>query len=329
MGIGLVSISTTQKKEPVPQPGPPFTANSADNGLSVDSVTGRIVLGNDQGAIGAPAQLLSEREIITEDALFNLFGLTFLSGITGMQTRLDGQTISMVGAANTSPQITLGTSGNAGNPLIQLNATGTGDPKLNLITTGNGSPELLAQTAAGLARLRIRKSTAPAHSLEINIDSGNNPYFTIDATVRTLEINSTTFQTQIGPGMVTFNGADLQVSGSLTNRLMVSSKGAVTYDVDRDLDSGVLFINSAGPGVFNLPNMAAANNRTGFIFRCCIKIVAGVTIQAFAGQVIRFGSLATSSGGTLVSTDVGANVVMVWDSNEWLTESFVGAWVLT
>lgn len=41
--------------------GPPFTAGSANNGLSVDAVTGKIVMGND--VAGATAVLLSNREI--------------------------------------------------------------------------------------------------------------------------------------------------------------------------------------------------------------------------------------------------------------------------
>lgn len=57
------TLVTSQKKEIVviPPPGPPFTANSADNGLSVDPVGGEIVLGNDVG--GNSAALLSDRRI--------------------------------------------------------------------------------------------------------------------------------------------------------------------------------------------------------------------------------------------------------------------------
>lgn len=59
MGIGAISIQTSQKRES----GAPFVSGSADNGLSVDSVTGRIVLGNGVGDPAAPAALLSNREI--------------------------------------------------------------------------------------------------------------------------------------------------------------------------------------------------------------------------------------------------------------------------
>lgn len=62
--IGLASFGVSQKKDPVPQPGPPFASNSANNGLSVDAVTGKIVLGNDVGDPASPAALLSPREIV-------------------------------------------------------------------------------------------------------------------------------------------------------------------------------------------------------------------------------------------------------------------------
>lgn len=58
MGIGAIAIQTSQKNEPS---GSPFTPGSADNGLSVDGVSGNIVLGND--VAGVTAALLSNREI--------------------------------------------------------------------------------------------------------------------------------------------------------------------------------------------------------------------------------------------------------------------------
>ena len=54
----LSTLGTFQKKE---QSGPPFAPTSANNGLSVDAVTGRIVLGNNVGSV--LATLLSNRVI--------------------------------------------------------------------------------------------------------------------------------------------------------------------------------------------------------------------------------------------------------------------------
>lgn len=68
--VGQGSISVSQKAPVIPAPGPPFPATSADNGLSVDPVTGRIVLGNDVG--GLLAALLSDREIPMDGSLFRM-----------------------------------------------------------------------------------------------------------------------------------------------------------------------------------------------------------------------------------------------------------------
>jgi hypothetical protein len=56
-------IGTVTRENKKPAAGAPFPSGSADNGLSVDSVTGRIVLGQDVGAVGDPGQLTSNREI--------------------------------------------------------------------------------------------------------------------------------------------------------------------------------------------------------------------------------------------------------------------------
>lgn len=62
-------------------PAPPFDPNSADNGLSVDPISGRIVLGNDAG--DSLATLLSNREIPLNGfdvAFTKAIGTTFFSG---------------------------------------------------------------------------------------------------------------------------------------------------------------------------------------------------------------------------------------------------------
>lgn len=66
--IGQGSLGFSPKEVTIGPPGPPFLPTSADNGLSVDLVTGRIVLGNDVGGTGA--ELLSAREIEMQDFSF-------------------------------------------------------------------------------------------------------------------------------------------------------------------------------------------------------------------------------------------------------------------
>lgn len=313
MGIGVVGIQTSQKKE---QAGPPFTSNSADNGLSVDAVSGRIVLGNDVGDPAAPAILLSNREIITEDALFNLFSILLNSIQTGIGTVLNGQMVQVFSNNGNAPTI-IATDGGSGSPTVTASVAG-----------GLGGLATVSASAGAGDTAQLSVSRGGADTLSIRTSGGGSVFFIVGNAVQVWAVDTATFNQQAGPGLLTFNGAAFQVNGSLTNRLLVQSQGAGAYNVSRDLDSSKQFINSAA-ATFNLPNMAGANNRNGFIFRLCVKAVAGVTVQAFAGQVIRFGSLSTSSGGTLVSTDVGAYVTLIWDTTNWLTSTFNGAWDLT
>jgi hypothetical protein len=290
MGIGVIALQTSQKRE---QSGPPFVTGSANNGLSVDAVSGKIVLGNDTGDPLAPAALLSDREILTEDVALNNFAVLLNAIQTSVLTRLSGSIIEMIGTNGALARIRIQTD------------------------------------AAGLSLLDIRNVNDM-----FTLDAGNNPgtiTFSAGQIVASpwLQVDTATRAAQIGSTLVASNTATLQVTGTLTNRLFISGIGAGTTNVDRDLDSGKLFFNSAAANLA-LPNMAGANTRTGFILRANCAAVAGITITASAGQTIRFGSLATSSGGTLSSTDVGAYaVITLINSATWVTETFNGAWVLT
>lgn len=52
--------------------GPPFIPTSADNGLSIDTISGRVVLGQNVGQAGNPARLLNNREIPLNTFQLNL-----------------------------------------------------------------------------------------------------------------------------------------------------------------------------------------------------------------------------------------------------------------
>lgn len=68
----------------IPQSGPPFQATSANNGLSVDPVSGKIVLGSDTNT--TDAQLLSNRDIDTGTGV-GIFSLRFTRSAFGQDFR--------------------------------------------------------------------------------------------------------------------------------------------------------------------------------------------------------------------------------------------------
>jgi hypothetical protein len=285
MGIGVISLQTSQKRE---QSGPPFAAGSADNGLSVDAVTGRIVLGNDVTGVAGTAALLSSREIS-----MGAFAVLLNAIAASVLTRLSGSLIEMVAA-------------NAATATIRIQSDAGGLSVLDIRNV--------------LDQFAIDAGGTPGSITFSTGQLGTSPWLRVSTSARTAQIGST---------LTTSNTATLQVTGTLTNRRFLQSQGAGTYNVDRDLDSAKIFRNSAAAN-FAFPNMVGSNFRSGFTAAFNCNNTAGITITAATGQTIRFGSIATSSGGTLISTDVGAFCQLtLLDSTTWFTESFNGAWVLT
>ncbi len=288
MGIGLIAIQTSQKKE---QSGPPFTSDSADNGLSVDSTSGHIVLGNDVADPLAPAILLSNREIATQDAVgTNLFSISLNDLFNAINTALNGSNITIADAAGISQLV------------ADVNPGGLTAARLFI--------------QSNTVKWKVQSSTT-----DVTITSGS-------ANIGVMRFQNVSpfgvhFHAATGNA---YNSATVQISGTTTFRRFTQSTG-VNVSIDRDLDSGKLWRNSAAVNL-TLPNMAGANSRPGFILRACCNNVAGLTITATA-LAIRFGSLITSVGGTLNSIDVGACVTIVYDGTQWITESFCGAWTLT
>lgn len=327
MGIGVVALQTSQKRE---QSGPPFVSGSADNGLSVDAVTGKIVLGNDVNDPAAPAALLSNREIITDDPLFNLFSILLNSAQSGIATQLDGTMVRVFSANSSAPAIVASDS-LSGNPTLSANVSGGlgGTAIVQAVAAAFDNAQFFVQAGNGGTALI---NTRVAGNVWNIVNGGTGNFFVawsnFGIAISGMGFYGATIQMQVGPTLTTKNSADFQITGTTTYRRQVESQGAGTYNVDRDLDSGKFFRNSAAVN-FALPNMFAALSRAGFVFRARVFNAAGITITAFAGTRINFGSLSTSVAGTLFSTDVGACITITYDVDGWVTESFTGAWGLT
>lgn len=310
MGIGVISLTTSQKKE---QSGPPFIDGSANNGLSVDPITKKIVLGNDDNDPLSPARLLSNRAI--EMDAVGAFRIALNAVVAAVKTFLTGDTVEISGGDFTLPALrVIGSTG-----AIVVNECITGDDGVSqlMVKSGNnGSPSL-----------RVNNNNTDI--LDITTGFGIAD-FIANASQSVITIDLANLFIQIpGGSPATFNTAALQVQGSVTKRLFRQSQGAGTLNINRDLDSAKFFTNT-GAAVFALPNMVGSNNRPGFYFDVMCNNAAGVTIDADAGVVIRFGSLVTSAGGTISTTEVGACVrVVLVDSSTWVAASFTGLWSLT
>jgi len=62
MGQNQGSLTVNQRTPTTTTPPPPFIASAAENGVSIDPITFRIVLGQVNGQVGNPGRFLSDRE---------------------------------------------------------------------------------------------------------------------------------------------------------------------------------------------------------------------------------------------------------------------------
>jgi len=95
--IGQGSMGLGHKQELPGPPGPPFLPTSANNGVSVDPVSGKIVFGQAPGEAGNPGAVISNREMVLNpnttvfwiDTLGEIFGiLDFTNGTVGWGVNL-------------------------------------------------------------------------------------------------------------------------------------------------------------------------------------------------------------------------------------------------
>src|SRR5574341_2397048 len=104
-----------------PPGGPPFMATAAENGLSVDPVSGKIVLGNAIGEPGDPAKLLSNRDILLNGFEFRM------TGALGIQLLVDGTGAfgnSQLACDDLTANVILFNAGNGSQANLEANSAG-------------------------------------------------------------------------------------------------------------------------------------------------------------------------------------------------------------
>jgi hypothetical protein len=229
--FGQGSFNVSQNPNPGTA-GPPFSALSADNGLSVDAVSGRIVIGQSVGAAGDPGQLLSNREVPLKGFSFTLgeagsshfivnpAGAYLLGDLSGLGNG------SNVGVVDASKQLRF----NSGGAIYFDISAGIGSYRMGDVSTiANGSV------------FSINDATQ-----YIEIVTGGNPYFVIDQpnTYYALgDVNNfldPVFELGIGAGVQPFAATSLQVGGSaMTAQETLSIQGGFLPIWSARLDDGV------------------------------------------------------------------------------------------
>lgn len=178
--------------------GAPFPSDAADNGLSVDLVSGRIVLGNDVGQPGNPAQLLSPREIELNSNFLQL--VDTLNGIF-LQLSFLGYSV-FNGAGNLSADITPG----------QISVFDNVGGGANVTLLNAGDQVAMRKTSSGFNQCYFEDNAVPLSRL-----------FVMDFTNTLL---------QMGDTQGSFNGAVATLDDGLGTFDFANTAGTAVYSVN-------------------------------------------------------------------------------------------------
>lgn len=187
--------------------GPPFPLNSADNGLSVDTVSRRIVLGQRVGQVGDPAKLLNDREIPLNGKI-----ITFKGNNIQLQAEDVGGSV-LIRTAPTNYFFNCSPPGN----LYQFgDMFGLSNGNKMSIQTGFGQDQVLFANTARNTRMGINSGGL-----------GNRPDFTLDV-LGTIGVSDNAVPNNGFPTNALLTSKSMFVANNTTNanNLVVASYGA-------------------------------------------------------------------------------------------------------
>lgn len=310
--------------------GPPFVATSAANGLSVDPITGKIVLGNDVLGVPGAAVLLSSREIAMATFLLRLLYPTAGQSITFQNdTNLDLISLLITNAAKTrgiNLEFTL--PGTTGTGLRLQNKSTNGSVETDLVNdAGRGIfTDVLGTAVAGgdVSRVQV---TGGEYRIAVLTAAAIMRWFT-GANQRMALLNNGRFRIAANN---TDNTCLLQVDGTISGDRLVFPKNITPYSINANQDRGDFFTNEGASAlqVFNLPTAVLNTTTGGYRYSFYVQDVDGLQVTAAAGDTIRIAGTVTAAGGNISSLVIGSCITLQCiNATEWVCESLSGSWTI-
>jgi len=308
-------------------------ATAADNGVSVDPVSGRIVFGNDVAGIGAT--LLSSRFIpmatfllrflyptagqsftIQNDANVDMLSLI----ITNSVTKNRGVFVQFNDPANPTTTTT-------GIRLVNSQTNGTIAAILRNDANRGIQMEVLGTAVAGGDIIRF-VMLGGEYRLQIDTVGGFYRWYTSGITQRMALLSNGNLRIAANNTDTT---AKLQADGTITADRLVFPRNLTPYNIDVNLNRGNFITNEGASAiiVFNLPTAVTNTTTGGYHYSFYVQDVDGLQIVAAAGDTIRVGGLVTAAAGNISSTVIGSCITLQCiNATEWVCESIIGSWVV-
>lgn len=293
MGLST-GFGVNQKKEIA---GAPFAAGSANNGLSVDPITGKIVLGNNTG--GVLATLLSDRDIPLAGQVLNFTGLNVQAhlndggaipdillgdaaginilqivpslqiGFWNVTDGIDLASVSLIGQAGGANAI-LGASNNVNGSSVSVIRTGVSincNPDFSVNNQITFGPAITANTTTfGVA---IGDVNSIANGSRIVLDDVNREFFVFAApgfAVIDALLDPVNIDVGIGDVNVIANGTFLEVVDN-SRTVIIQAVNGLSLSGDTVLLHGLgnTLVNGAGASIGTLTNAPIAGNPTKWV----------------------------------------------------------------
>lgn len=258
------------------------------------------------------------------------------------------QTVSPAGSGNASNGLSVDpVSGDyvLGNDYGDINAPARLLNDREILTDGFGIAltevvtDVNSQTILGGGVIQMQCDAADAVSIDMN--AGGTGNFGIIVTDTQVDLQTGLFgsfnfasirqsdgKVQFGATAVSLNNADLQMSGTMTYRLLPQSQSSGTITIDPNTDGAKVISNNNGTALvtINLPNLLV-NFTPGFHLHFIVTDADGIRITAFSGARINIGGVQTATGGSVTSTLVGSTLHLIHGSpNTWYALSYTGSW---
>lgn len=267
-----------------PQSKSPVGSGDASNGLSIDPISGDVVLGND---IGDTAAALTSVRVIPIPG----FGIIF-SDTPGLI-----ETYFFAG-------------------FIQINTA------TSVTTINEDGYNLTRSVIGGRAEIALADST---RQVVFGMDSLGKFLWTSSAVGRFGAFDVANGKWQIGNGS-TFNGAQLEVIGSVTSDLFINVTGGAIA-LNSTTDKGKLFTNEGGASTFTLPVSNSTTRGLHYMFAC--QQAVNLIVDAPVSDTINIGGVVSIAGGTATGNTTGTTCHLVAiGNNQWMAMSSQGTWVV-
>lgn len=194
------------------------------------------------------------------------------------------------------------------------------------VTDANGASRmqgnsLSATTNAVAGSLDLDDGTS---SLSVIMDGAGNPDIEINGDPY-IQFDQTTVAVKVGITPLSYNGATLQVEGTITGNVLIDATKTPTYNLDVVQDSGKMYTNEAGAVNFQLPSGVVG---TQYLF--AVQQAVNLIVTADAAETINNAGAVSSAGGTISNATAGSFLHIVYISaTQWMVTGITGVWPVT